>query len=186
MRWWIQYMFECFFWVFVWPEVDCGKTYATVKNVIKLGLNPAHMLLTHPLTSSPPQTLPFLSFAAIPDQIRSVAEKTLRHGLRPNREKCRQIGPKPLPHAPYTSPDLILASCHAISSIRSHFQPNPLGRRKKARRHWLRSKRKKMSSNWAKSPSTCSIHIPRLDPDLVRCHFIHSQLFLTKSARWRK
>ena len=57
--------------------------------------------------------------------------KARQRPLRPSREKCRQIGPKPLPHAPYTSPDLILASCHAISSIFGHFRENLIGGGKK-------------------------------------------------------
>ena len=81
-------------------------------------------------------------FIHFPSNLLEAEKITLRR-LRPNCEKCCQIGPIPLPHAPYTSPDLILASCHAISFIRSHFQPNPLRRRKKARRHGMRPKREK-------------------------------------------
>ena len=36
--------------------------------------------------------------------------------------------------------------------------------------------------NWAKTPPTCSINMPRLDPVSIPCHFIHSQPFLTKSG----
>ena len=48
--------------------------------------------------------------------------KARQRPLRPSHEKCRQIGPKPLPQTPITSKDFIQTLYHAISSIHGHFQ----------------------------------------------------------------
>ena len=72
--------------------------------------------------------MPFHPFQAISRTICSaVLAPRRRRRLRKNYEKRCLICANPSPHAPLTSPTLILASNQAISSIRSHFRRRPLG-----------------------------------------------------------
>ena len=117
--------------------------------------------------------MPFHPFSAISERIWLEVEKALRRRLRTKNEKCCQIGPIPLPHAPYTSLDLILASYQAILSIRSHFRQNPPGGRKKAPRRWLqpnREKCRKIGPNpHPHAPHTMSFH-PLIHPNRNWAH----------------
>ena len=88
-------------------------------------------------------TCHFINFRPFPRESDRRWKKAYRRRLRPNREKCRQIGPKPLPHAPITFKDFIQTPCRAISSISSHFQNKSDRRRRKARQRPLRPSREK-------------------------------------------
>ena len=127
--------------------------------------------------------MPFHPFLPFPRKCDRQWKKAYRVRLRPNCKKCRQVGPKPLPHAPITFKDFIQTPCRAISSISSHFQNKSDRRRRKARQRQLRPSREKCRQIGLKplqqTPITSKDLIQTLYHAIssIHGHFQHSALW---------
>ena len=141
-------------------DVDCSQT---AKNVVNWPKIPSTCSIHMPRLDPGLLTCHFIHFWPFPRESDRQWKKAYRVRLRPNCKKCRQVGPKPLPHAPITFKDFIQNPCRAISSISSHFQKKSDLRWKKAYRRRLRPNREKCCQIGPKPLS----HAPITSPDLI-------------------